>query len=78
MMILTWLGSGFAFAIGVCIGVWIMRGLTKDRSASEVHETNAKSIAALTERNAIGREHSHQFERIADALTDMLEKQDAT
>ena len=60
--ILIWLGSGFAFAVGVVFGAWLMRRANGSADAAEV---NRKANEALQERNAIGREQVEALKQIA-------------
>lgn len=63
--ILIWLGSGFAFAVGVVFGAWLMR---RANGSADAVEVNRKANEALQERNQIGREQVAALERIASAL----------
>ena len=61
--ILIWLGSGFAFALGICVGAWAMRAtFPKDSRNLD----NANDL--LRERNEIGRRQVAALERIASKL----------
>ncbi len=64
--LLIWLASGFAFACGVNLGVFLTVQVTKrgDRS------TQAAEIAneSLKERNKIGEQQADALRRIAFAL----------
>ena len=66
--ILIWLGSGFAFGVGFCIGIWINTLTLKRRKDNDSVVQKANNL--LSERNEIGREHLAAFERIASALED--------
>lgn len=66
LTILVWLGSGFAFSVGVLVGAWLCR-LSFSRSTSD-RQVQDDSLAALRERNEIGREQCDALHRIADSL----------
>jgi len=63
--ILIWLGSGFAFAVGIFFGAWAMR---KAGGGLDAVKVNEKANEALQERNTIGREQVAALERIAEVL----------
>lgn len=67
--ILIWLGSGFAFSVGVVVGARIM--LMPGKAAQAAMDANEKSIAALLERNKIGSEQLSALERIASSLEEI-------
>lgn len=64
--ILVWLGSGFAFSVGVCFGAWIMRATWK--RPNDVVEVERNATAALLARNEIGRQQVEYLRRIASAM----------
>lgn len=72
MVILTWLGSGFALAVGIGLGVWMMRRVGPNRA--EIERTE-KSIELLAERNEIGRQQVGQLMQIELALKSLAKGQ---
>ena len=68
MTFLLWLGSGFAFAVGVCCGVFAIKWASKHPLNDSVDDTNRQSLNALKERNEISREQVEALERIASAI----------
>jgi hypothetical protein len=68
--ILVWLGSGFAFAIGVFCGAWLMKSVHK--TPKDVLAGNEKATEALLERNKIGREQVEVLSAIAVTLEEIL------
>jgi hypothetical protein len=70
--ILVWLGSGFAFAVGVGFGAWLMRSTWK--RPKDVLEVEKKATEALLERNEIGRDQVEALDRIASALEANLQE----
>lgn len=63
MSILIWLGSGFAFAVGVAVGAWCMRAIN---NAHKGHD--AKAVVLLRERNEIGEKQVSVLSRIAELV----------
>lgn len=65
LTILVWLGSGFAFAVGVIVGMCIMgRAMSNEKKNNAItDEVNA----LLRERNAIGERQAAALEQIATA-----------
>lgn len=59
--ILIWLGSGFAFAIGVCVGAWCSRRINGNEAERKVNDL-------LKERNEIGWEQVKSLDRIAEVI----------
>jgi len=55
MIVLTWLGSGFAFAIGITCGAWMMRAVSKDEHAESKSRMD-RSIDLIEERNKIAQQ----------------------
>ena len=72
--ILIWLGSGFAFAVGVVFGAFLMRSVLKNRSDSTDRQTELMQASAdlLKERNDIGRETAATMNKIFYCLDEML------
>ena len=68
--IFIWLGSGFAFAVGVCCGAWLMR-IAWNSSKEEKPAVDA-GINALVERNRITWDQVEALQRIADAIEKAL------
>ncbi len=68
--ILIWLGSGFAFAIGVFFGAWLMKSTKADNQhAMDKADMHAAEVnALLAERNSIGIRQAEAMERIADVI----------
>ena len=68
--ILIWLGSGFAFAVGVCLGAFLMLLVWRDKHKNDsiVNEVNA----LLRTRNEIGERQADLLERIAESLDNKL------
>ena len=64
-MIVMWLGSGFAFSIGVGVCAWLMR---KTAPNKELADETKKSVVLLEERNTIGLRQFYMLERIAESL----------
>jgi hypothetical protein len=62
LTVLIWLGSGFAFSVGIILGALLFR-LKPKMTQAEV-----ESLKLLKERNAIGLEQIHQLARIKDAV----------
>lgn len=60
LTILIWLGSGFAFAVGIAVGVWMCRG---DGAKQAAHAMATNSL--LQERNKIGERQAAALERLA-------------
>lgn len=65
-MILIWLGSGFAFAVGICFGDWMLRFLLRrdDSAAVETrdfwqkqHDQNERLLELREEANRIAVRH---------------------
>ncbi len=57
--ILVWLGSGFAFAVGIGVGAWLVRTMkVPDKWAD-------RSADLLEARNAIGLREAEALEKIA-------------
>ena len=51
MIVLTWLGSGFAFAIGICIGAYLMRWLCgRDGEAARKATLHYADVARIMRR----------------------------
>lgn len=61
--ILIWLGSGFAFAIGVFVGAWAMSSIGK-KLDKETH----LPTKLLEERNELSLRQVKTLTRIAEAL----------
>lgn len=69
--ILIWLGSGFAFASGFAVGVWILR-----KSYGENVSERENIINKLLEkRNEIGNLQLSTLERIAEAMKNIADSQ---
>jgi uncharacterized membrane-anchored protein YhcB (DUF1043 family) len=66
LTILIWLGSGFAFAVGVIFGIIITGLIWKDRKKAD--DIAAEVNALLKERNEIGSRQADALERVADAV----------
>jgi uncharacterized protein YneF (UPF0154 family) len=64
LTILIWLGSGFAFAVGVCLGIWLTARSMRDTHKQDL--LNARSIELLEERNKIGKRQAEAMERLGD------------
>lgn len=64
--VVTWFGSGFAFAFGMLCGAALF-GLVIGRSKKE----GIKAAELLEERNEIGREQLALLNRIASAVEGM-------
>lgn len=72
LTILTWLGSGFAFAAGFFVGIWMMHSRVSSWTKEE-----SESIKLLRERNEIDRELVEDVSRISESLNairDSMEK----
>lgn len=52
--ILIWLGSGFAFSVGVIVGVKVF--VVPSKADKEREEFNRQSVELMRERNEIDRE----------------------
>jgi len=65
--LLIWLGSGFAFAVGVFAGVLLMHAPTSSQAKRNA-EIAEESINELRRRNVIGGQQVDYLERIAEAL----------
>ena len=63
--ILIWLGSGFAFAVGVCLGAFLMARTWRDRVKADKITADVNDL--LRERNYIGKLQANALERIAEA-----------
>lgn len=70
--VMIWLGSGFAFSVGVLFGAWIIRSSWKP--SPEMRESNDKATAALRERNEIGRLQVAILERIAATMEETADR----
>ena len=82
--ILIWLGSGFAFAVGLASGAFLMRVVLRDRSKEAANQelferradrqTELMQVNAdlLKERNDIGREMAATVNKIFYCLDEML------
>lgn len=66
MEILIWLGSGFAFSVGICLGAGAMRFLSRHPRENEAIRVNSDSLKQLSERNEIGREQVKYLGMIAE------------
>ena len=67
--IFVWLGSGFAFSVGVCVGAYAMRSLVDDRPwKSAIQELQERANELLEERNVIGERLAEYMRQIADNL----------
>ena len=66
LTILIWLGSGFAFAVGVCLGAFLMRLVWRDRGKAERNLDDANDL--LRKRNEIGERQAEALEVIAARL----------
>lgn len=73
-MILIWLGSGFAFAVGICFGAWMLRFLLRrdDSAAVETrdfwqkqHDQNERLLELREDANRIA---SQQLQVLLDAV----------
>jgi len=64
MIVLTWLGSGFAFAIGIACGAWMMRAVSKEEHADSKSRMD-RSIDLIAERNEIAQ---HQLDCLKEIL----------
>lgn len=62
-MILVWLGSGFALAVGFTTGMIVMAIACRNESATA--KMNAASLALLKERNDIGKRQADALESLA-------------
>lgn len=69
--ILIWLGSGFAFAVGVCVGVWLMT--VRDRSLKRAGDSAQEATDLLRERNEIGKRQLAALETLAECATQVSE-----
>lgn len=64
--IVVWLGSGFAFAVGIACGVWVCSvGIKRANTQSD------DATQLLRERNEIGRMQVSELTRIADLVEEM-------
>lgn len=68
LTLLIWLGSGFAFAVGVALGVWV----TTHRLA-KVFGREAKAEELLAARNEIGRKQYEAIMRLGDIHEEVLQ-----
>ena len=64
--IFIWLGSGFAFSVGLLAGLCIIPFVMQRKSKAD--ETNEKSLELLKERNEIDRQLLAAVEEIAAAM----------
>jgi hypothetical protein len=67
LTVLIWLGSGFAFSVGVAVGAWAM-----SRRAATVANDNTKAEKLLAERNEIGLRQCKAMESIGTTLEELL------
>ena len=84
--ILIWLGSGFAFAVGLAFGAFLMRVVLRDRGKESANQelfekradrqTELMQVNAnlLSERNDIGREMIATMDGIFNRLDDILSR----
>lgn len=63
--IIVWLGSGFAFAIGILAGAMLAGFILRDRRKADEVTEHVNDL--LKERNAIGERQVRALERIADS-----------
>lgn len=67
--ILIWLGSGFAFGVGVVCGIAIFKIASGNSARDEEFAKNqAKTLELLEQRNEIGRRQIDAMEEIAAAM----------
>ena len=64
--ILIWLGSGFAFAAGFMVGIWLMTWKKGNQDAQ--NDLTADSLVELRRRNEIGLRQAEALERVAIAV----------
>jgi uncharacterized membrane-anchored protein YhcB (DUF1043 family) len=67
LTILIWLGSGFAFAVGVCLGAFLMRLVWRDRGKAERNLADANDL--LRKRNEIGERQAEALETLAAKMS---------
>lgn len=66
LQLLIWLGSGFAFAVGVTLGVFLTVQVTKRGDRGE--RTAEAANLLLRERNVIGERQVQALCRISEAI----------
>ncbi len=67
--ILIWLGSGFAFGVGVVCGIAMFKFAGGNSARDEEYAKNqAKTLELLEQRNEIGRRQIEAMEEIAAAM----------
>lgn len=66
--ILVWLGSGFAFAVGVCFGADLMRRLASESSTIGIIDIQKRANELLEERISVGERQAEYLRQIADTL----------
>lgn len=74
MTFLLWMGSGFAFAVGVVCGLALFKLMGNSSRDDEYAKSQAKTLELLEQRNLIGENQELQLKRIADLLRDIAQK----
>lgn len=69
--IVTWLGSGVAFSVGVFVGAWLMRIATS--GSGEKERTDKACLVEMRRRNEIGIRQAEAMEAISMRLRVMLD-----
>jgi len=64
--ILIWLGSGFAFTVGIMCGAYMARNLSR-----EAKDVNQQTLMLMSDRNDIDRECRDAQCRMSDALEEI-------
>jgi hypothetical protein len=68
--ILIWLGSGFAFSLGVMCGIAMFKIAGGNASRDEAYaNAQARTLELLEERNEIGRRQVEALDEIAERMT---------